>query len=112
MDIELRGYTVSLRDYPGQKMVAETRYAQVLERQCGGPTGIIETLLTLQRLEDAPPEEASTEELAAMRQSRHGGTLGGVSRARRIRDGLLRGPHHLNGMPRRSQPHRAVMPNT
>lgn len=64
-------YIVALCDYPElperERLNAEKRYAKVLEKQCGGPEGVIATLRTIHHLEDASPDELSSEELASVR---------------------------------------------
>lgn len=58
---DLPCFTVALCDYPGlpefERQRAETRYARTLARQLGGETQVADALRTLERLEDAPPEE-------------------------------------------------------
>ena len=54
-------FAVYLCDYPGlpahERTRAEHRYARTLARQLGGDIQVAEALRTLERLEDAPPEE-------------------------------------------------------
>ncbi len=71
MEVVDSTYTVALCDYPElperERLNAEKRYAKVLEKQCGGPEGVVATLRTIHNLEDAPPDELSAEELASVR---------------------------------------------
>lgn len=68
MEVLEHVYTVALCDYPElpdrERIAAETRYARVLERQCGGPDGVVSVLRTLHHLEDSSPEALSPDELA------------------------------------------------
>lgn len=65
-------FTVSLCDYPGlpeaQRLRAEERYARTLARQFGGEALVAEALRTLERLEDAPPEEITEAAKATYRR--------------------------------------------
>lgn len=58
-------FTVALCDYPGlpepERQRAEARYARTLARQLGGAPEVLNALRTLERLEDAPPEEITDE---------------------------------------------------
>jgi hypothetical protein len=54
-------YSVTLRDYPEQlaateRIAAEARYAQELERQLGGPEQVAAALDTMASLEESPPQ--------------------------------------------------------
>lgn len=64
-------YTVALRDCPDvrprERIAAETRYAHVLERLCGGPEGVAAALHTIYSLEDSPPFELTSHEQATAR---------------------------------------------
>lgn len=58
---EQPSFTVALCDYPSlpgaERERAEARYARTLARQLGGAPEVVHTLRTIERLEDAPPEE-------------------------------------------------------
>ena len=62
---DLPCFTVALRDYPGlpdsERQRAEMRYARTLARQLGGAPEVASALRTIERLEDAPPEEITEE---------------------------------------------------
>lgn len=58
-------FSVALCDYPGlpapERQRAEMRYARTLARQLGGELQVAQALRTIERLEDAPPEEITEE---------------------------------------------------
>ena len=58
-------FSVALCDYPNlpepERQRAEARYARTLARQLGGEPEVADALRTLERLEDAPPEEITEE---------------------------------------------------
>lgn len=68
---ELPCFTVALCDYPSlpeaERLRAEARYARTLARNLGGEPEVADALRTIERLEDAPPEEV-TEEAKAVYQ--------------------------------------------
>jgi hypothetical protein len=65
-------YTVTLRDYPEQlpateRIAAEGRYAQELERQLGGPEQVAAALDTMASLEASPPRQLSPGDLTLLK---------------------------------------------
>lgn len=62
--IETR-YTVALRDCPSlsasERIAAEAAYARSLERLLGGPECIVETLASVQRIQEQEDDDASPE---------------------------------------------------
>lgn len=58
-------FTVALCDYESlpdaERQRAEMRYARTLTRQLGGEAEVAHALRTIERLEDAPPEEITDE---------------------------------------------------
>ncbi|MCO5358710.1 hypothetical protein NG899_23510 [Acidovorax kalamii] len=65
-------YVVTLRDYPEEipakeRIAAETRYAQALEKQLGGPEQVAAALDTMHSLEESPPEVVSPGDLTLLK---------------------------------------------
>ena len=65
-------YDVTLRDYPEEipakeRIAAETRYAQALEKQLGGPEQVAAALDTMHSLEESPPEVVSPGDLTLLK---------------------------------------------
>jgi len=65
-------YVVTLRDYPEEipakeRIAAETRYAQALEKQLGGPEQVAAALDTMHSLEESPPEVVSPDDLTLLK---------------------------------------------
>jgi len=65
-------YVVTLRDYPEEipakeRIAAETRYAQALEKLLGGPEQVAAALDTMHSLEESPPEVVSPGDLTLLK---------------------------------------------
>ena len=69
MDTSTPCFSVALCEFDAlpdsERLKAEQRYAKVLCRQLGGEAQVLETLHTVQSLEDAPPEDITEEAKAA-----------------------------------------------
>ena len=109
-------YVVTLRDYPEEipakeRIAAETRYAQALEKQLGGPEQVAAALDTLHSLEESPPEVVSPSDLTCSRPgvrpvrrpSRRGSGIWGKGMGRTLKCGWCEGggpltKHHADGL--------------